>query len=134
MASRLTTKDLEIQGARSELDAAKHHFHRQYQQHEQQQQQQQRQHLQPQQQQDPVVGGVPGEKGARGGSVGGGGYASVRTSRASCEASTPASAPLIAQGRRGTGGGPRREVLAFNISLARQQQQQLQQLKALQQR
>ncbi|CAN0055571.1 unnamed protein product [Ectocarpus sp. 6 AP-2014] len=43
-------------------------------------------------------------------------------------------APMTARGRRGTGSRPRREVLQLNIALARQRQQQLQHLKALQQR
>ncbi|CAM9525943.1 unnamed protein product [Ectocarpus sp. 4 AP-2014] len=155
MASRLSSKDMEIQDARSELESAKHHFHRQYQQHQQQQQrqrqqhqhqeqqlQQQRQHLQPQQQQrqhqqqqGQVVRGVVGDKSARSGSVAGG-PASVRTSPAPCDASAQASAwaPMTARGRRGTGSGPRRDVLQLNITLARQRQQQLQHLKALQQR
>ncbi|CAM9575347.1 unnamed protein product [Ectocarpus sp. 12 AP-2014] len=53
-------------------------------------------------------------------------------SRLSSKAS--AWAPMTAQGRRGTGSGSRREVLQLNITLARQRQQQLQHLKALQQR
>ncbi|CAM9947830.1 unnamed protein product [Ectocarpus sp. 12 AP-2014] len=52
-------------------------------------------------------------------------------SRLSSKAS--AWAPMTA-GRRGTGSGSRREVLQLNITLARQRQQQLQHLKALQQR
>ncbi|CAM9563151.1 unnamed protein product [Ectocarpus sp. 8 AP-2014] len=53
-------------------------------------------------------------------------------SRLSSKAS--AWAPMTARGRRATGSGPRREVLQSNIILARQRQQQLQHLKALQQR